>query len=190
MNALTVTSVSGADLLGLRASVGRVYEEAFTGPPWQGAGDAGGFLARLQDDVLRPGFTAAVAFEAGSVVGFATAWTTPARLPPGRCYPQAGAALGPERTKAWLCGAREVDELAVTAAARHRGTGSALLEAVTDGASDGRCWLSTPVGAVHALSFYRRQGWVQATHPAPEGAGHTVLLGPRHPARTAVPLAL
>ncbi|WP_405496191.1 GNAT family N-acetyltransferase [Streptomyces sp. NBC_00096] len=117
-----------------------MYGEVFAGPPWhQGSDGADEFLARLAGGVLRPGFVAAVALEAGVVVGFATAWTTPARLPSGRCYPQAGAVLGPERTAAWLCGGREVDELAVTAPARGRGVGSALLVAVAADVADGRC---------------------------------------------------
>ncbi|MEW1552236.1 GNAT family N-acetyltransferase [Streptomyces tsukubensis] len=187
---MTVTGVPGPDLLGLRAGVGRLYEEVFAGPPWQGAADAGGFLDRLEGDVLRPGFTAAVAFQSGVVAGFATAWTTPIPFPVSRCHPQAGAALGSQRTTSWLCGAREVNELAVAPAARGRGAGSALLQVVTADAPGGRCWLLTPVTALHALAFYRHQGWVQATHPAPEGAGHAVFLGPRHPARTAVPFPI
>lgn len=34
------------------------------------------------------------------------------------------------------------------------------------------------------MSFYRRQGWAQATHPSPDGKGIAVFPGPRHPART------
>ncbi|MFD0341894.1 hypothetical protein ACFVH0_24975 [Streptomyces sp. NPDC127117] len=89
-------------------------------------------------DTGRPGFAAALAASGDAVVGFSTGWTTPSVFPAGRCCPQVAAALGAERTAAWLCGGREVDELAVTSTARNQGTGAALLDAVTAGAPDGR----------------------------------------------------
>lgn len=71
----------------------------------------------------------------------------------------------------WLCGAREIDELAVRPDARGTGLAAGLLEAVTADAPDGRSWLLTSVQSGRAMSFYRRQGWTQATHPAPGGKG-------------------
>ncbi|MEU0060857.1 GNAT family N-acetyltransferase, partial [Streptomyces sp. NPDC006334] len=138
---------------------------------------------RLVDNVRRPGFTAALALDEANVVGFATAWTTPAPFPTDRCYPQAAASLGPKRTAQWLCGAREIDELAVHPAAHGTGLAADLLEAVTEDAPDGRSWLLTAARSPRAVAFYRRQGWTQATHPSPEGKGIIVFLSPRHPAR-------
>ncbi|MEU7052247.1 GNAT family N-acetyltransferase [Streptomyces eurythermus] len=162
-----------------------VYADAFCAPPWNEDEErADAFVARLGPDVRRPGFTAALAFDGPDVVGFATAWSTPTPFPADRCYPQAAAGLGPSRTEEWLCGAREIDELAVRATARGTGVAAGLLRAVTDDAPDGRAWLLTSLRSAQALAFYRRQGWTQATHPSPDGHGIAVFLGPHHPART------
>ncbi|MFI8421115.1 GNAT family N-acetyltransferase [Streptomyces sp. NPDC085479] len=191
MSALAVRRVSGAELLARQNDVRHVYTEAFTEPPWNASRQAAErFLRGLAEQASRSGFVAALAFDGRTVSGFATARTTLAPLPFDGCYPQVAAALGPECTASWLCGGREVDELAVARAARGMGVGTALLDAVTDGARGGRCWLLTSVRARDAMAFYRRLGWSQATHPAPEGAGHAVFLGPRHPARTAVALPI
>ncbi|NEA99321.1 GNAT family N-acetyltransferase [Streptomyces sp. SID13726] len=162
-----------------------VYVEAFCAPPWHEDEErAVEFTGRLPMNVRRPGFTAALAFEGEQLVGFATAWTTLAPFPTDRCYPQAAAGLGAGRTAQWLCGAREIDELAVGPTAQGTGLAGALLEAVTADAPDGRSWLLTSVQSTRAMSFYRRQGWTQATHPSPDGKGIVVFLGPHHPARS------
>ncbi|WP_348652256.1 GNAT family N-acetyltransferase [Streptomyces sp. 71268] len=155
MSGLLLRRLSGVELLARRTDVRRVYAEAFNGPPWsQGAFAADRFIARLVDDTARPGFTAAGAFQDAALVGLVTAWTTPAPFPSDRCYPQAQAALGPDRTEQWLCGGREVDELALATTARGQGVGAALLDAVTSDAPDGRCWLLTTVRALDAARFY------------------------------------
>ncbi|KQV94242.1 GNAT family N-acetyltransferase [Streptomyces sp. Root369] len=176
-----------AGLLKHTTALHSVYVDAFCAPPWhEDEAKAIEFVGRLAWDVRRPGFTAALALAGSDVVGFATAWTTRAPFPTDRCYPQAAAGLGSERAVRWLCGAREVDELAVRPAARGTGLSAALLQAVTAGAPQGRAWLLTSVQAPRAVAFYRRQGWTQATHPSPEGGGIAVFLGPHHPARSAV----
>ncbi|MEU2458244.1 GNAT family N-acetyltransferase [Streptomyces sp. NPDC012473] len=186
-----VRRVSGPELLSRAEAVRRVYTDAFgSGNRSQDRDAAVRYLGRLASDAVRPGFVGALADDGGRIVGFATGWTTPAVLPPDRCYPQVAAGLGTERTRAWLCGGREVDELAVAGAVRGQRVGAALLGAVTADAAEDRCWLITSIRAREALAFYRHMGWVQATHPAPEGDGYAALLGPRHPARTAVPLPL
>ncbi|MFJ8233405.1 GNAT family N-acetyltransferase [Streptomyces sp. NPDC094448] len=191
MNAPSVRRVPPGELLGHQADLEQVYTEAFAGPPWyEDAGRASDFVRRLSDDVSRPGFVAALGFDGDGVIGLATAWTTPSVFPANRCYPEIAAALGTDCTMRWLCGSREVDELALAGAARGRGTGAALLEAVTADAPEGRCWLLTSVRARQALGLYRRLGWAQATHPAPGGTGLVVFLGPAHPDRAAVPLPL
>ncbi|WP_335934811.1 GNAT family N-acetyltransferase [Streptomyces sp. PTD5-9] len=153
-----------------------------------GCRDAARYPDRLAGDVTRPGFVAALALDGDEVLGFATGWTTPFPFPSDRCHPQVAACLGAARTAAWLCGGREIDELAVIGAARGRGIGAALLDAVTADAPDGRCWLLTPVRAEAASAFYRHLGWTQVTHPAPGGSGHAAFLGPRHPAGAAARL--
>ncbi|MEU6478080.1 GNAT family N-acetyltransferase [Streptomyces sp. NPDC047017] len=172
-------------LLPHRAALRSVHADAFGAPPWhEDEAGADAFAARLATDVGRPGFIAALALEGPDVMGFATAWTTPRPFPADRCRPQAAAALGRDRAEEWLCGAREVDELAVRTAARGHGIGAALLEAVTGDAPGGRAWLLTSLRSVRATAFYRHRGWTQATHPSPDGHGCAVFLGPRHPART------
>ncbi|MFF9144822.1 GNAT family N-acetyltransferase [Streptomyces sp. NPDC014861] len=187
----TVERVSGRRLLVRADGVRAVYADAFGGPPWrEGPERAEHYLERLSRDVARPGFTAALASDGDTVLGWATAWTTPDPFPADHCHPPIAAALGEDRTAAWLCGAREVDELAVAGRARGAGLGARLLHAVTADRADGRCWLLTSVAARTAVAFYEREGWTQATHPAPGGGGHAAFLGPRHPARTAAPRPL
>ncbi|MER7679928.1 GNAT family N-acetyltransferase [Streptomyces sp. NPDC096934] len=161
-----------------------VYAEAFCAPPWnEDPRRAAAFAERLPLNARRPGFTAALAFAGRDITGFAIAWTTSAPFPTDRRYPLASAGLGADRTAQWLCGAREVDELAVLPSAHGSGVAAGLLKAVTEDAPGGRSWLLTSVRSTRAMAFYRRQGWIQATHPCPRGAGVAVLLGPRHPAR-------
>lgn len=182
---MSIRVLKGAELLDHTAALHSVYIDAFCAPPWnEDAGRAVEFVGRLPADACRPGFTAALAFTGGSVTGFATSWTTLSPFPTDRCHPQAAASLGPERTVDWLCGAREIDELAVRPAARGTGLAADLLEAVTQDAPQGRTWLLTSVQSARAVAFYRGQGWTQATHPSPDGRGIVVFLGPRHPART------
>ncbi|MFF9718688.1 GNAT family N-acetyltransferase [Streptomyces sp. NPDC014603] len=180
-----------AGLLAHTGALRSVYVDAFCAAPWNEDEErATEFTDRLPTDVGRPGFTAVTAVRDGDVIGFATAWTTPVPFPTDRCYPQAAAGLGPAYTADWLCGALEVDELAVHSAARGTGLAGDLLEAVTWDAPDGRAWLLTSVQNARAMAFYRRRGWTQATHPSPGGKGIVVFLGPRHPARSLAPLPL
>ncbi|MET8683245.1 GNAT family N-acetyltransferase [Streptomyces sp. NPDC004732] len=198
--ATVIEAVSGSRLLSYAEGIRTAYVDAFGGAPWgEGPEHADGYLRRLAEDVHRPGFTAALALDgdreggAGdgeAVLGWATAWTTPRPFPTSRCYPQISAALGEDRTAAWLCGAREVDELAVASRARGTGAGSGLLDAVTRDRADGRCWLLTSVAAGAARTFYERAGWTPVTHPAAGGAGLAAYLGPRHPAGAAAPRPL
>ncbi|MER7780041.1 GNAT family N-acetyltransferase [Streptomyces sp. NPDC096191] len=180
-----------AGLLTHTESLRSVYVDAFCAPPWnEDEARATEFTSRLPANVRRTGFTAATAVSDGDVMGFATAWTTPAPFPADRCHPQAAVGLGHDRTADWLCGAREIDELAVRPTTRGSGLAARLLEAVTEDAPDGRAWLLTSVRNGRAMAFYRRQGWTQATHPSPGGNGIVVFLGPRHPARSLAPLPL
>lgn len=178
-------------LLAHASALHAVYVDAFCAPPWnEGVERAVEFTGRLPGNVRRPGFTAALALAGREVVGFATAWTTPASFPTDRCYPQAAAGLGMERTVEWLCGAREIDELAVSPTAHGTGLARDLPETVVEDAPEGRSWLLTCVQSPRAVSFFRRRGWTQATRPSPDGKGIVVFLGPRHPARALAPQPL
>ncbi|WP_031185713.1 GNAT family N-acetyltransferase [Streptomyces sp. NRRL F-5635] len=180
-----------AELLAHTDALRSVYVDAFCAPPWNEDEErATEFVDRLPANTGRPGFTAATAVRDGDVIGFATAWITPAPFPTDRCYPQAAAGLGAAYTADWLCGALEIDELAVRGAARGTGLAGDLLDAVTAHAPEGRAWLLTSVQNARAMAFYRRRGWTQVTHPSPDGKGIVVFLGPRHPARSLAPLPL
>ncbi|WP_282700124.1 GNAT family N-acetyltransferase [Streptomyces sp. CC219B] len=188
---IVIRVFKGAELLAHAGELRSVYVDAFCAPPWDEDEDkATEFVDRLPANVRRPGFTAVTAVQSGKIVGFATAWTTLAPFPTDRCYPQAAAGLGADHTAGWLIGAREIDELAVRADARGTGLAGKLLEAVTADAPEGRSWLLTSVQSPRAMSFYRHQGWTQATHPSPDGKGIVVFLGPRHPARSLAPQPL
>jgi GNAT superfamily N-acetyltransferase len=180
---MEVAPLPGRRVQTYSAGIRAVYAETFAAPPWaEDEAMADAYLDRLALDAERPGFAAAVALDGDDVIGFCTAWTTADPFPDDRRHPQVAAALGPSRTRDWLCGGREVDELAVRPQSRGRGLGTALLAAVTADTALGRSWLLTSVRADAALRFYRRLGWRQATHPAPDGAGVAVFLGPNHPA--------
>ncbi|WP_244164931.1 GNAT family N-acetyltransferase [Streptomyces silaceus] len=183
-----VRRVTGAGLLAHAEGVRTVYAEAFALPPWrEDPAAADGYLTRLADDAARPGFTGAVALGAPadgapSVLGFAAAWPAPTPLPDVRSYPALTEALGARRAEAWLCGARQVDELAVRPAAHGLGLGRALLAAAIRDAPDGRCWLLTSPRATDAVRLYRRAGWQQVVTPALESRDLTLFLAPGHPA--------
>ncbi|MFC8224452.1 GNAT family N-acetyltransferase [Streptomyces sp. NPDC057287] len=180
---MRVRLVEGGSLPEYADGIRQVYAEVFSAPPWNEDPSGGArYVERLASDAGRPGFTAALALDEGAVSGFATAWTTPGTFPSDRSYGHVAEALGPGRVEAWLCGAVEVDELAVAPAARGTGLGAALLSAVTGAAPDGRCWLLTYAHAEATLRFYRRAGWYRVPEPVPGRAGLAVLLGPDHPA--------
>ncbi|MCF2533464.1 GNAT family N-acetyltransferase [Yinghuangia soli] len=168
---------------GIRAA----YLEAFCAPPWNEPPDhADAYVSdSLTFQVKLPGFTAAVALheDTGEVLGFVTGWTTPTPFPTERSYPQVAAGLGPDRTQALLCGSFEIDELAVRPQAQGSGLAARLLAAVTAHRTDGRCWLLTSQQAPHAVDFYRKAGWIQATAPSADGKGIVVFLGPQYPDR-------
>ncbi|WNI22762.1 GNAT family N-acetyltransferase [Streptomyces sp. ITFR-16] len=184
---MRVRQAGGDEVLAHRDGVRRTYAEAFAGPPWhEDPALAEGYVERLAEDAGRPGFTAALALGGGgegadAVVGFATAWTTPAPFPTGRSYGVVAEALGPERTADWLVGAVEVNEVALSPHARGTGLAAQLLEAVTGEAPNGRCWLLTSLRAEPAVRLYRRLGWRPVSGPAGT-SDLVVFLGPRHPA--------
>ncbi|MCX4677158.1 GNAT family N-acetyltransferase [Streptomyces sp. NBC_01433] len=177
-----VRLVTGEELTGHAEGIRTVYAEAFSAPPWnEDPAEADRYAERLAEDAARPGFTAAVALDGKAVTGFATAWTTPEVFPGDRSYGQVAHALGPECTTALLCGALEVDELAVSPRAHGTGLGTALLAAVNSPATDGRCRLLTSARAGAALRLYERAGWHRVATPVPGRAGLVVFPGPGHP---------
>lgn len=182
-----VRRVTGDGLRAHAQGVRTVYAEAFALPPWhEDPAAADRYLTRLADDAARPGFTGAVALGGPSqaeprVLGFATAWPADTPLPDVRSYPAVTEALGARRAEEWLCGALQVDELAVRPGSHGLGLGRALLAAATRDAADGRCWLLTSPRATDAVRLYHRAGWHQIALPALEDRDLTLFLGPAHP---------
>ncbi|MGW4896009.1 GNAT family N-acetyltransferase [Kitasatospora sp. NPDC004240] len=187
-----VERVDRTTLLSLAADVRAVYAGAFGRPPWnEPAHLADDYVDRLRRDVDRPGFTAAVARRPdGRLAGFATAWTTPDPFPTEGSYRHAREGLGDHRVHQLLGGALKIDELAVHPDHAGQGLGTALLNATTEAAPDGRSWLFTVAADGGPLPFYLRHGWTPITHPAPTAAGLLVMLGPHHPGAPLTPNVL
>ncbi|GCD97011.1 GNAT family N-acetyltransferase [Embleya hyalina] len=176
---IEIHRLSPADLPARLEGMRDVYRAVFCAEPWnEDETAAERYLERLDADRRRDGFAVTVA-ENDDVLGFAVAWTTPSVFPTTRSYARVAAIVGAERTEAWLCGAREVDELAVRPGVRGAGVGRALLAAATDDAPSGRCWLLTSAHVDLAVRFYERAGWHRL---GTDDSGLTVFVGPRHPA--------
>ncbi|NXY99404.1 GNAT family N-acetyltransferase [Streptomyces sp. BR123] len=175
----------GEAVLDLRDELVDAYAEVFSAPPWnESAETIRRFAARLHSDSRRPGFRTAIAQSAAGVDGFATAWLTPAAFPSDRGYAQVAAQLGPDRVRDLLGGALEIDELAVRAYARGRGTGRALLAEVIADAPDRRAWLLTSRLAADTVATYRRLGWHEVSAlPDTRTTAVVVFLSPDHPGR-------
>ncbi|MEU9037786.1 acetyl-CoA sensor PanZ family protein [Streptomyces sp. NPDC048352] len=174
----------GRTVLDLAHELVDAYADVFSAPPWsEGEETIRQFSTRLQTDVRRPGFRMAFAQSATGVDGFATAWLTPSPFPQHRAYPQVAAQLGSDRVRELLVGALEIDELAVRAYARGRGTGRALLAEITEDAPQGRAWLLTSRLARDTVATYRRLGWHEVPALPGTQTGVVVFLSPDHPGR-------
>lgn len=187
MTGAVVRPVPGVELLWYTQGLRAVHADAFGGPPWrEGPERADAYLERLAEDIHRPGFAAALALDRHTVVGWTTAWTTPApsRQPllpgdtgrPGRRTRGRPAVRCPRggrtrrlRPRTWRRSRRPA------AADGHRGPVRRTLPAADFGRH--------PAGLL-----LLRAGRLDPGHPSrTRGRGHAVFLGPRHPARTAAP---
>lgn len=153
---MTLESLTGDEALARRDELATIYRAAFREPPWntdESAVDA--WAARLAVETRRPEFRAVLASD-GAPVGFGAAWRTPSPFPTGRAYDRVRAELGDEVDRR-LVGAWEVDELAVSPAARGQGLAGRILGLLCAGA--GPSWLLTDPRAADAVRLYRRLGW-------------------------------
>ncbi|MBW5484736.1 GNAT family N-acetyltransferase [Streptomyces bambusae] len=172
----------GPAVLDLADELVEAYADVFSGPPWnEDAETIRQFASRLRTDARRPGFRTVFARSDAGIDGFATGWLTRDPFPEDRAYGHVAAQLGQDRVRELLVGALEMDELAVRAHARGRGTGRALLAEITADAPDGRAWLLTARRATDTVATYRRLGWHEVPPlPGTENAV-IVFLGPDHP---------
>ncbi|MFB6613420.1 GNAT family N-acetyltransferase [Streptomyces sp. NPDC056367] len=174
----------GPAVLDLADELVDAYADVFSAAPWNEDEETiRQFAARLQADTRRNGFRTALAQSEAGIDGFATGWVTPAVFPRGRAYPQVASQLGPDRVRALLTGALEIDELAVRPYARGRGTGRALLTEITADAPDRRAWLLTSRLATDTVATYRRLGWHEVPALPGTETGVIVFLSPEHPDR-------
>ncbi|MCA2211615.1 GNAT family N-acetyltransferase [Jidongwangia harbinensis] len=159
-----------------------VYTEVFGAAPWhEHPAAAHRFRRRLAADAGRDGFRLVTARTGDRIDGFATGWLTRTPLPAERAYPAVTRQLGPDRVRALLDTAFEVDELAVRPAARGRNLGRRLLHLITGTAPHGRAWLLTSRHAADTVAFYRRTGWTPVTPLPGTGNDVVVFLAPQHP---------
>ena len=134
---------------GLIAELTDVAVSAFGEPPWnESPVQAGQLTGRLLADAEQAGFALAFAFcgTGPGVAGFAYGL----RRRPAARYGIPDAGDGPPF---------ELCELAVRSAARGRGTGRRLHDAVLDVSGPGPRWLVTHPAAVPAVTLYQTAGW-------------------------------
>lgn len=166
------------------------YRAVFTVPPWNDPPEAvEEFAERLLAHVDVPGFTLLTATDGDVVTGFAMGWLTPEPFPTARSFAKVAAGLGADLVRELLIGAFNVDELGVTPAARGGGLGRDLLAGLVRDAPDGRAWLLTFATVPQAVTFYRRQGWIEVPYRTAVQTRLVVLLGPGHPAGATVAAA-
>jgi GNAT superfamily N-acetyltransferase len=119
---------------------------AFAGPPWyEDPATAAGTVVRLLHDSRAAQFVLVLALDGDRTCGFAygvadRTLETLARVPAAPLVPF------------------ELRELAVDPAARGKGTGAALHDAIVT-TSPGPRWLTTHPGAHRAVTLYRTRGW-------------------------------
>jgi len=149
-----------------------VAVSAFAGSPWnEPPSRARTVINRMLDDASRSGFVVALAITAGAagLAGFAYG------LPRWDLAALAGQRPQPEGQPPF-----EFCELAVRPAARGRGTGAALHDAIVAVSGPQRRWLATHTAARPALSLYRSRGWQAARLvPGADGTPRVLMTRPR-----------
>ena len=159
-------SVAVADAVELRS----IYRAVFPDHP-----DDRAWREEVWDrHTARPGFRLARAYADAGLVGFAYGYTGDL----GQWWTDTvTSVLEPEVARTWLGGHFEVVSLGVLAAARGRGTGRQLMQALVRGLPQERLLLQTTADpADPARRLYASEGW-QVLGP---GAGdHTVVMGRR-----------
>jgi ribosomal protein S18 acetylase RimI-like enzyme len=148
-----IAEVAGQDLD--VEGLAEVYAAVFMEPPWSEP-DAGDLRRRLPVHAERPGFRLVAATAPEGLVGFAYGYTGDAA---GAWVDRLAARIGAEAAGRLVGGHLVLAELAVVPAARGRGTGRALLDAVLRDRPEPRVLLQTRDGATPAMRLYERAGF-------------------------------
>ena len=147
-------AIVAADAIDVEA-LAAVYTVVFREPPYSEPG-ASDLRRRLPIHRERPGFRLVTASVDDEVVGFAYGYTGEAS---GRWIERLAAELGPEAAGRLLGGHLVLAELAVLPAARGRGAGAALLDAMLRDRTEPRVLLQTHDGDSPAMRLYERAGF-------------------------------
>jgi ribosomal protein S18 acetylase RimI-like enzyme len=148
---LAVVPAGAIDVEALAA----VYEVVFREPPYSEP-DASDLRLRLPIHRERPGFRLVTASVDDEVVGFTYGYTGSAS---GRWIERLAAQLDAATAERLLGGHLVLAELAVLPAARGRGTGAALLDAMLRDRAEPRVLLQTHDGDTPAMRLYERAGF-------------------------------
>jgi ribosomal protein S18 acetylase RimI-like enzyme len=143
-----------------------VYAVVFREPPYSEP-DASDLRLRLPIHRERPGFRLVTASVDDEVVGFAYGYTGGAN---GRWVDKLAARIGAEIAARLLGGHLVLAELAVLPAARGRGLGKALVDAMLRDRTEPRVLLQTHDGDTPAMRLYERAGFQRLAALPPDVA--------------------
>ncbi|MFN2321654.1 MAG: N-acetyltransferase family protein [Trueperaceae bacterium] len=173
-----VRPLAGVDAVAVSEAIVSVYADAFSGPPYrEGSAARSRFAPRWIAHAAAPGWRGAGAWVDDVLVGFAYGHAATPGLP---WVDAVRAQLAPPTRTKWCTDPFLLCELAVVPAHRGLGLGSALHDAVIDGAPHATALLTTlddrsTAGAL----LYARRGWrrLSAPYVAPGYPHRYVVMG-------------
>ena len=172
-----VAASAGADAV---ESIVSVYEEAFSGPPYdEGLAARSRFAPRFAAHAGAPGWRGFGAWVDGALVGFGYGHAATPGLP---WVDAIRAQLAPSTRTKWCADAFLLCELAVVPAQQGHGLGSALHDALIDDAPHATALLTTLDDRTTAgARLYARRGWrrLGAPYVAPGYPHRYVAMGLR-----------
>ena len=157
-----------------------VYAAAFSGPPYgEGSAARPRFATRWAGHASAPGWRGVGAWVSGELVGFAYGHAAAVGL---SWVDALAAQLAPPTRTKWCADAFLLCELAVVPGHQGRGLGSALHDALIDGAPHATALLTTLDDRSNAgARLYARRGWrrLSAPYVAPGYPHRFVVMGAR-----------
>lgn len=153
-----------------------IYGAVFTGAPYfEGEDDVAYYAERLVGHVRRPGFRASLAWDGGTLVGFAYGFASRRE---SWLWQQLYSRLPKDEARYWTANVFELVELALLPEARGQGAGSRLHDLVLDGIAQPRALLATADLDSPAMTLYRKRGWralVGGIHYGSQGLIYTIM---------------